>query len=153
MKRSSLLASLAFAFASLSVSAHARGRGGEVDVPHVEHVRLEIAGKVVSGCALDPSAAGGYALLADDGRIQILPRSPPPRVLKAQARPVTDLPSSSLVAGLGHAELAVRDRCQALLRTQGVAALAAIGTALDADSADARRRALALVAALAPGQE
>jgi hypothetical protein len=92
-----------------------------------DHVRLEAAGRELSGWPLAPQADRGYVLLGDDGAIAVLPRDPAPRMLEVEARPVAEVPSAALVAGLSNADEWARDACEELLSRQGAAALPFLG--------------------------
>jgi hypothetical protein len=116
--------------------------------PSTEHVRLVVDGTEHSGWTLDPTADGGFALLADDATIVVIPLPAPPAaptILERVAQPVTLVPSPALVAGLEHQEAGVRDRCEELLGEQGDAALPHLGPALSSASKEARRRSLELL--------
>src|SRR5439155_7497304 len=113
--------------------------------PTADHVRMVVDGKELSGWPLDSDVAGGAALLLDEGRIVVVARSPQPKILALEKRPVAEAPTDSLVLGLAHAEEGVRDRCQEWLEQQGPSALPRLELALGHDSPEARRRALLLL--------
>ena len=116
--------------------------GRKTAPPTAPHVVFRIGGEERGGWPLDPEADGGYALLWDEGEIAVLPADPSRQPLRTEAVAVTAIPSDALASGLGHAEEGVRDRCGELLREQGSLGIPALLRVLDADSADARRRAL-----------
>jgi len=119
-------------------------------VATTEHVHVATAGADWSGFVLDPQTDAGYALLTDDGRVEILPLEPAPKIVESTARLVTEIDSAALVAGLGHATDGVRERCEQLLIEQGAAALPQVAEALGARSAEARRRGLVIVTQQTP---
>jgi HEAT repeat protein len=121
-------------------------RDGSKPEPTIEHVHVDVAGHGFDGWTLERETEEGFALLGDDGKIVLIPKTPAPEIRDAEVRPVKELPSASLAAGLGHSVPLVRDRCEELLLDQGAAALPAIGAALSDDSVETRRRALGIVA-------
>ncbi len=119
--------------------------GPRAPVPMADYVRFVVAGRELSGWPLDPTAEGGCALLVEGGAIEVIADQPPPELKEHTARPVTEIPSPGLVAGLAHVDAGVRDRCEELLVDQGAVALPHLGAALDDRSAEACRRALRIL--------
>ena len=116
----------------------------------VDHVRVAAGGKQWSGFPLAKPAAGGLALLTDDGRVALLGRTQKIEPLETTQRPLSSVPAAGLATGLAHADEAVRDRCEQLLLEQGDLAQPALAAAATDASAEARRRALTIAAKLAP---
>jgi hypothetical protein len=151
-QRSHALAALSIGGLAALLGAPARAgdapeEKAQAPVATADHVvMVPRAGVPVSGWPLDPSAAGGCALLRDDGAIVIVPTQPAPEIRSVDPRPVTDVPSGALAAGLAHAEPGVRDRCEELLREQGEPGLKHLGAAFDSDAVEANRRALSILA-------
>jgi len=115
-------------------------------VPTSEHVELRVEGRPLAGWTIDPDAKEGSVVLADDGKFVKVAWGPAVVRVAAAARPVTEIPGSALVDGLSHAEEGVRDRCQEWLGQRGKEAALLLAQALSATEADARRRALAVLA-------
>jgi HEAT repeat protein len=116
-------------------------------VAKADHVVVKFAGKSLAGWLLDPAAKDGSIYLDDDGTFVTVAKDAKSEVVETTARPVTEVPGPPLVDGLGHAEEGVRDRCQELLAQRGEEAAPLLAAALDAKSAEARRRALTILTA------
>jgi hypothetical protein len=114
-------------------------------VPTSEHVSLRVAGKPLAGWTVDADAKDGTVLLGDDGAFVKVVWGPSVTRLGAEARPVTEIPGAALVTGLSYDGELVRDRCQEWLGQRGAEAAPLLAQALQADVADARRRALAVL--------
>ena len=115
-------------------------------VPTSEHVELRVDGRPLAGWTIDPDAKEGSIVLGDDGKFVKVVFGPKVVRVAAAARPVTEIPGSALVDGLSHADEGVRDRCQEWLGQRGKEAAPLLSQALSATEADARRRALAVLA-------
>jgi len=114
-------------------------------VPTSEHVELRVEGRPLAGWTIDPDAKEGSIVLGDDGAFVKVVFGPKVVRVAAAARPVTEIPGSALVDGLSHADEGVRDRCQEWLGQRGKEAAPLLSQALSVRSADARRRALAVL--------
>jgi hypothetical protein len=146
MNHRALLTALALAVAAPS------GRPDEAakapKVAKADHVVVQFSGKTLAGWLLDPAAKEGSIYLGDDGTFVTIAKDAKSAVVETAARPVTEVPGPPLVDGLAHVEEGVRDRCQELLALRGVEAAPLLALALDAKSAEARRRALTILTAM-----
>ena len=143
MNGRALLIALALAVAAPS------GRPDEaakaLPVAKADHLVLKFADKSLAGWLLEADAKDGSIYLSDDGAFVTVKKDAKREVVETAARPVTEVPGPPLVDGLAHEEEGVRDRCQELLAGRGEEAAPLLKAALEAKSAEARRRALTIL--------
>lgn len=114
--------------------------------PTVARVRVAVGSEERVGWRLGVEEAGATALLQDDGVVAWAMVEPAEAWLESEERPLSALSPAHLAGALGHEMAPIRERCEELLIAQGSLAAAAVGEAVRAPSAEARRHALQVLA-------
>ncbi|MSP15085.1 MAG: hypothetical protein EXR73_00490 [Myxococcales bacterium] len=115
--------------------------------PQLVRARVLLDGGEVWVWLLGAEEDGKLALLQDDGFIDWIAAAPEPKWLERGDQPLAQVPPLHFAVGLAHASVAVREVCEALLIAQGPLAADALGVPLRSESVEARRGALAVLAA------